>query len=412
MNAYPKYKDSGIDWIGEIPEHWKTLKIKFIADLKSGTNITAESLTDSGFPVYGGNGLRGYYSDYNTDGDYAIIGRQGALCGNINFAHDKFWATEHAVVCYPLKSYSLTWFGSLLEIMNLNQYSLASAQPGLSVDRIKNLLIPVPPLSEQQEIATYLDKKTVKIDELMAEKTKQVENLRSYRTSVITEAVTRGLNPDAPLRQSGIDWIGEIPEHWKATKLKYIGDARNGLTYSPEDICDADNGILVLRSSNIQNEQLCFDDNVYVSKHVEDLMMQEGDILICSRNGSASLVGKCVIIPNGIKATFGAFMMRYRSTINSNFTLYLIKTTLAQYKSRFTTSTINQLTNAMIGAMQVPVPPLSEQQEIAAYLDEKTAKIDKLIGELNAQVTELADYKQAVISEAVTGKVDVRNYRI
>jgi type I restriction enzyme S subunit len=104
-------------------------------------------------------------------------------------------------------------------------------------------------------------------------------------------------------------------------------------------------------------------------------------------------------------------MMRYRSKIDKKFTLYLVRTTLAQYKSKFATSTINQLTNTMIGDMQVPVPPISEQQEIANYLDEKTAKIDKLINELNNQLAELAEYKQAVISEAVTGKVDVRDYK-
>jgi type I restriction enzyme S subunit len=209
------------------------------------------------------------------------------------------------------------------------------------------------------------------------------------------------MNAYPEYKESGIDWLGKIPTSWNKSKLKYIGEARNGLTYSPDDISD-ENGLLVLRSSNIKNEQLCFDDNVYVSKQVDELMMREGDILICSRNGSASLVGKSAIIPPNVNATFGAFMMRYRSNIDKSYTLYLIRTTISQYKSRFATSTINQLTNAMIGDMQIPVPPLDEQKAIAAYLDEKTGKIDELIVEKTKQVEDLRSFRTSVITEAVT----------
>lgn len=190
LNSNAPLKDTGIDWLGNIPQHWEVIKLKYLTDLKSGSNVTSEDLTNNGYPVYGGNGLRGYYSEYNLEGDYILIGRQGALCGNINYAHEKFWATEHAVVCYPLKNYEYKWLGELLRIMNLNQYSLASAQPGLSVERIKNLQIPLPPLSEQQEIAEFLDKKTTKIDALIAELEAQLKDLIDYKQAVITEAVT------------------------------------------------------------------------------------------------------------------------------------------------------------------------------------------------------------------------------
>ena len=127
-------KDSGIEWIGEIPEHWKITKIQYLAQLKSCYNLTTEEIKDSGlYPVYGGNGIRGYYDKYFLEGDYVLIGRQGALCGNINYSTGKSWATEHAVVCYPKTKYITKWFGELLRVMNLNQYSLAAAQPGLAV---------------------------------------------------------------------------------------------------------------------------------------------------------------------------------------------------------------------------------------------------------------------------------------
>ena len=192
LNPNAKLKPSGIDWIGEIPEGWEIRAIKTLANLKSGTNITTNDIKDDGegFPVYGGNGFRGYYSEFSNDGEFALIGRQGALCGNINYGYGKFWATDHCVVCYPREKYVLKWFGETLRSMNLNQYSLSSAQPGLSVERIKDKLMPVPPLSEQQQIADYLDNKCSEIDSLIAIKQQKIEELKDYKKSIIYEYVT------------------------------------------------------------------------------------------------------------------------------------------------------------------------------------------------------------------------------
>lgn len=184
-------KDSGIEWIGEIPKHWKITKVQYLAQLKSGYNLTTEEITDNGlYPVYGGNGIRGYYDKYFLEGDYVLIGRQGALCGNINYSTNKSWATEHAVVCYPKIKYVTRWFGELLRVMNLNQYSLAAAQPGLAVERIKLLPIPIIPLSEQQAIADYLDQRCSEIDELISIKQQKIEKLKEYKKSLIFECVT------------------------------------------------------------------------------------------------------------------------------------------------------------------------------------------------------------------------------
>ena len=191
LNPDVKMKESGVEWLGRIPEHWEVLKMKYLVTLQSGSNLTAEQIQKEGqYPVYGGNGIRGYYHSYSNDGEFVLIGRQGALCGNINYATGKFWATEHAVICYPIQKFALTWFGELLRTMNLNQYSESAAQPGLSVENIKKLLIPVPPLSEQQSIASFLDDKTARIDSTLKELEMQIADLRCYKTSVITEAVT------------------------------------------------------------------------------------------------------------------------------------------------------------------------------------------------------------------------------
>lgn len=191
LNPNVPMKDSGIDWIGKMPEGWKVCRIKDLVETKSGSNLTTEEITEEGlYPVYGGNGLRGFYGEYSNEGDFVLIGRQGALCGNINYANGKFWATEHAVVCYPKQRFILRWFGELLRAMNLGQYSLSAAQPGLAVERIKVLKMPLPPLEMQCSIASYLDEKCTEIDSLIAFKQQKIEELKDYKKSVIYEYVT------------------------------------------------------------------------------------------------------------------------------------------------------------------------------------------------------------------------------
>ena len=191
LNPNAKMKDSGVEWNKEFPEEWNVVKLKYLVNLKSGSNLTSEQICDDGkYPVYGGNGLRGFYNDFSNEGNYVLVGRQGALCGNINYTKGKFWVTEHALVCYPKCEFVTLWLGELLRAMNLNQYSLSAAQPGLSAERIMNLYIPVPPLSEQRSIATYLDNKCSQIDSLIALKQSKIEELKSFKKSLIYEYVT------------------------------------------------------------------------------------------------------------------------------------------------------------------------------------------------------------------------------
>lgn len=183
-------------------------------------------------------------------------------------------------------------------------------------------------------------------------------------------------------KDSGIEWLGEVPEHWAHKKLGFLGDAIIGLTYSPEDIVD-ENGILVLRSSNVQNGKISFKDNVFVNKPVPSkLIVKSGDILICSRNGSRDLIGKNALIDAESEGfTFGAFMTVFRSEFNL-FLFYVLNSHIFDSQAgSFMTSTVNQLTTGNLNSFIVPLPPIEEQTKIAAFLDYETAKIDSLIAE-------------------------------
>lgn len=205
-------------------------------------------------------------------------------------------------------------------------------------------------------------------------------------------------------RPSGVEWLGEVPSHWEVKRLKYVGKAIGGLTYDPSEIVEEGNGTLVLRSSNVQNGRIVFDDNVYVTTTIPDkIITQDGDILICSRNGSRSLIGKNAKIDHKSSGlTFGAFMMIFR-TEYSEYIVHVFNSQLFKVQSGlFLTATINQLTSGDLYSMVVPLPPADEQHTIAAFLDRETNIIDTLIAEQKRLVELLAEKRQAMISHAVT----------
>lgn len=190
LDPTAKMKPSSIPWLGNIPAHWEVRKLKQIARLQSGETINSEMFTESGYPVFGGNGFRGYTDTYNHDGNYILIGRQGALCGNINYAHGQFFATEHAVVVYPLKNEDIIWLGELLRSSNLNQYSQSAAQPGLSVSVIGNICYPYPPDKEKKKISTYLQSVLPKIENGINICNDRIDLLQERKQIIINEVVT------------------------------------------------------------------------------------------------------------------------------------------------------------------------------------------------------------------------------
>ncbi|MFZ2628567.1 MAG: restriction endonuclease subunit S, partial [Rugosibacter sp.] len=235
------------------------------------------------------------------------------------------------------------------------------------------------------------------------------------RQAVISHAVTQGLNPNVPMKPSGIEWLGDVPAHWELKRLKYLGDAITGLTYSPADIVEDDtNGTLVLRSSNVQHGVITFDDNVYVSAAIpEELVTQIGDILICSRNGSRALIGKnATIDETSVGLTFGAFMTVFRSK-HSAYLACVLNSPLFEFQSgAFMTSTINQLTIGVLNNFEVPFPPIDEQKAIVSFLAVESARFDTLTAEANRAIALLQERRTALISAAVTGQIDVRPRKV
>ena len=229
-----RLKPSGVEWLGDLPEHWEVRRLKTICGMKSGEGITAESIEAAGeYPVYGGNGLRGYASSYTHDGAFALIGRQGALCGNVHITRGQFWASEHAVVAALDVGHEINWFGAILTAMNLNQYSIAAAQPGLAVERILNLYLPVPHPQEQKDIATTLEGATADIDAAVARARRQMELVQEYRTRLIADVVTGKLD----VRKAAAQLPGEADDQ---DPIGESGPLADGL---PGDLYDIDESV-------------------------------------------------------------------------------------------------------------------------------------------------------------------------
>jgi type I restriction enzyme, S subunit len=292
-----------------------------------------------------------------------------------------------------------------------DQFKLAAngvTRFGLGQYPMRNAVLALPPLETQRRIAAFLDEKTARIDALIARKRALLGHLAEKRQALITRAVTKGLNPTAALKDSGIDWLGQIPTHWEVKRLKFVGDTILGLTYSPFDVVDEGEGTLVLRSSNVQSGKLVSTDTVFVQSTIpENLIVRVGDILICSRNGSRALIGKNAVITEEYAGqTFGAFMTVYRSKMHGFVHLVLNSELFTFQSGRFMTSTINQLTVNAIKDFAVPIPPADEQYEIVKSVTASLLAHDQAVEKVQTSVQSLSEYRAALITSAVTGQLE------
>ena len=420
MNTYPKYKDSGEQWLGQIPEHWEVGRLAnyFIErrEKVSDTVFAPLSVTKKGVLPQLENVAKSNDSDNRKGvrkGDFVINSRSDRK-GSSGVAEQDGSVSLINIVLEPRKSIVPAYCNYFLKSQNFIEEFYRNGR-GIVADlwttrysEMKLIKLAIPPIEEQEAMVAYLDEQTGKLDQAIAREQKMIDLLEERKQIIIQQAVTKGLNPNAKMKDSGIEWIGEIPEGWEVRKLKYIGDSKNGLTYSPLDMVDENQGILVLRSSNIQKGKLSFEDNVYVKYAPKKLHVRKGDIIICSRNGSADLVGKCAIIDREMYATFGAFMMRFRSPHNDKYIYYLLSIAISKYKQLFATSTINQLTLGIFADMKVPIV-LDElcQQTIVNYLDERLGNINRAIETREKMIALLQERKQIIINEVVTGKIKV-----
>lgn len=406
--------------LGELPAHWKVMSLKWLASLRSGEAITSESIQSDGkFPVYGGNGLRGFADAHTHNGHFVLIGRQGALCGNVNFAAGQFWASEHAVVVAPRTVVNVRWLGELLRTMNLNQYSVAAAQPGLAVERIVDLRVPVPPLAEQNAIGSLIDRETARIDALIEKKTRFIELLREKRQALVTEAVTFGMDSKAPRRPTGIDWLGSIPSHWAVRPLKYIAAVQTGVAKGKDYAGVETQEVPYLRVANVQDGFLDLGDVATIevaASEVGRYLLRAGDVLM-NEGGDFDKLGRGHVWQGEIhRCIHQNHVFAVRPTrVTSEWLNVFTGSKPAQFhfmaRSKQSTN-LASISSSNLMELMVPIPPPAEQGNILRALALKLERADALRDATERSLVLLRERRAAVITAAVTGQIDARTEQL
>ena len=419
-------KDSGIPWIGEIPKEWETLKIKQVMRNKSikgfpnetvlslyrdygvvpkdsrddNHNVTSEDtssykLVDIGDFVI--NKMKAWQGSMAVSQYRGIISPAYYIC---NFKND---GVDRRYIHYLLRNNSYK-----AEYMRLST-GLRVGQWDLNIENFLSIQMVLPPVPEQRCIAEFLDRKCGEIDEAIALQEEFIEELKAYKHSFITEAVTRGLNPNVPMKDSGIEWIGEIPEHWKVTKIKLIAKTNSGST--PKSISDGeDSNIIWIRTTDINDDDV-IDSSLHLTKEeyasASCPMLDKGTCVVAMYGGGGT-IGKCGFLDCRATINQALCSMEVSNLYYSRY-LFCVLKAIRYYWMKFAVGTrkdpnINQ---EIVKNMMVAVPPLSEQQAIASYLDTKCSEIDSLIALKQQKIEELKDYKKSINYEYVTGKKDV-----
>ena len=434
MSKYDTYKETDVIWFKELPAHWKRKRVKDVTQtLAGGTPDTSkEEYWEGSIPwLPSGKVQNSIINEEDADtfiteeglknsatkmlpAPATLIALTGATCSNIGYLTFDACANQ-SVVGMPGSSKILPKFlfytlQSQKEQILLHQ--TGGAQGGISESDVKFLFIPVPIESEQLTIANYLDDQTQKIDRLIANKKAQAEKLKELRQIEINNAVTKGLNPNVEMKDSGIEWLGKIPKHWTTKRMKDVASVRGRIGfrgYTVDDIVDE--GALVIGAKHINSSnQLNFDDPEYISweKYYEspEIMVEVGDVLIVQRGS----VGKFALVEKEIgPATINPSMilLRLNTRIHPQFLFwYLLGEHMFNIIKTIVSSTaVPMISQMQAGVFRIILPPKKEQIEIANYLMERTAAIDQLIKNIEAQIEKLQELRKIKIYEAVTGKI-------
>ena len=440
MKPYPDYKNSDVELIGEIPQHWNTAKLKYLTK-KVGSGVTptggsAVYINDGVALIRSQNvhfdGLRlddvAYISEEIHDemkasrvypGDVllnitgASIGRCCVVPKNLVEAN----VNQHVCVVRPNTQIKAEFLNAFLSSdKGQQQISLGErgiSRQGLNFEQLNSFDVIVPPLNEQQIIVDYLDHKTAVLDTLIAQKQHLIELLQEERTAVIGTAVTQGLDSHALRKSSGIPWLGDIPTHWEVGKFKHAIDFQEGPGILAKDF--REDGIPLLRIGNVQEEKVDLDgcnylDEEQVAKQWNHFRLKERDLLIsCSATtGIVSEIGE-----NAVGAIPYTGLIRLRPAIE-NIDRYFIKWLVSaniffvQIDLFKTGSTIQHFGPTHLNQMIITLPPLEEQVAIVEYIQQKTSQINHTIAQTEKQIALLKEYRSTLISRVVTGKIDVR----
>lgn len=372
-------KDSGIAWIGEIPEEWEVGKAKYCVTISNGSNPN----TEGDIPVYGSGA-----SSFKTCGEYkegpcVLVGRKGATLHIPHYIDHRYWNVDTAFDVKPKQRFSLKYYYYLASCFDYKLYISQTTLPGMTQTNYENMSLPVPEEWEQKRIVDLLDTECARIDAVIEQTRASIEEYKKLKQAVITQAVTKGIRPNRPMKDSGVDWIGRLPEEWIVIKAKYCVEISNGTDPKTE-------GDIPVYGSGAASFKTCGE-------------YKEGPCVLIGRKGAT------LHIPHYIEGKYWnvdtAFDVKAKQGYNLKY--YYYAACCFDYKLYISQTTLPGLTQTNYENMSLPCPCLDEQQEIVGYLDEKSRDLDLLIQRKEQLLNDLETYKKSKIFEYVTGKKEV-----
>lgn len=419
-------KDSGIDWIGKIPDDWKVKRLKFVSKNRNEKYDKKYGILDY-FSLENIESQSGRYVETKNEYDISqslICKKEDVVFGKLRPYLAKVYKVEKLSCCSSefavfynfegnssfLKYYFLS--DGFVKIVDSSTYG--TKMPRANIDFIRNMKIPLPPLPEQTKIANFLDKKCAQIDSIIEESKKSIEEYKSWKQSVIFEAVT-GKNLSCKKKDSGIEWLGEIPEEWEVQRLKSYFNFKKGLPITKENL--EDSGISVISYGQIHsknnngvsicNELIRFVDKSYLKSNSESLV-KKGDFIFADTSEDLEGCGNCAYVNSDeiIFAGYHTIIFSSKYQNENKYLAYLFLTDAWRTQIRCNCSGVKlfSITKKILSKVSIILPPISEQESIAKFLDAKCAQIDSLISEKQSLIKDLAEYKKSLIFEAVTGK--------
>lgn len=440
VERYPAYKDSGVEWLGEVPEHWEVTELKLIAGfINRGT--TPNYVESSPYRVINqATFSRGFFDVDNAKftaetkesatknkgkvvkGDILLASTGGGVLGKVAYFDlndSNYFADSHVTVIRFdnrtfISKYFYYFFSIHYRLINGVLAQGSTNQTELQRSWLCNFRLPVPTTSEQGLIVGFLDHRTALIDKAISIKEKQIALLKERRQILVHKAVTKGLNPDVPTKDSGVEWIGEIPEHWEVKRLKYIlkSQGRIGFKgYTTSDLVDQNEGALTLGASHLDwDGNINLIEPVYISwkKYYEspEIMVSRNDIIIVQRG---STCGKVALIQDDLGPTTinPSLVLLKQISGDSEYIFYGIKVVLSGILNLVSNTAIPMLSQFQINNIAIAVPPRREQQLIVSALKHRARKIDGAISIKEQEIQKLKEYKATLINSAVTGKIKI-----
>lgn len=410
LPKYDCYKDSGVDWLGEIPAHWEKWKISHLLTLGRGRVIDKSQLQDNGlYPVYSSqtkdNGIFGYLNTYDFQGDYITWTTDGANAGTVSYRTGQFNCTNVCGTLKPsLKNFSLKFVAYLLNI-HTPFYVRHDINPKLMNDVMSKINIYLPPLEEQEKIVKFLDKKCEEVEKSIELKQRLITLLDEQKSIVINQAVTKGLNPHAPMKDSGIDWLGDIPAHWEVKRAKYLLKEVDERSQTGKEELLSVSHVTGVTPRSEKNVNMFMAEDYTGSK-----LCRENDLVInimWAWMGALGVSNQLGII----SSSYAVFRQKKTDTFNAWFLEHLLRSTqyVAQYNRVSTGLHSSRLRLYADTFLTFPIifPTKQEQDLIEKKVREKIAEIEELKEKTLQQIEKLKEFKQILIAEAVTGEIKV-----